>query len=59
MVISTEGKINELYSNINRAYSQHLKEKAKAKLKNSKEKVISKTRQIADKMKSNQPEMEV
>lgn len=50
---------NELYSNINKAYSQHLKEKAKAKLKNSKEKVMSKTRQIADKMKSNQPEIEV
>lgn len=50
---------DELYKNINKAYANHLKEKAKSKLKDVKENIVDKTRQFGEHLKNNEPELEM
>lgn len=50
---------SELYSNINKTYAKHLKEKAKSRLKDTKENIAYMTRQVGNQLRNNEPELEM
>ena len=50
---------SELYLNINKTYAKHLKEKAKSRLKDTKENIADMTRQVGNRLRNNEPELEM
>lgn len=48
---------SELYKNINKVYANHLKEKARSRLKDTKENIAYMTRQVGNRLRNNEPEL--